>query len=173
MCYILLNLLFFLKCHFFTDFKNAVIPQRVDGFLRSTPEMKARDAYVPFLLSKLLNKNEISKLSWDINLKNTNCDFLIIFDVGYLFQFISQENSVISFLFSSLDSRNGTYASLAFISGVGRKNSPTRCGMTSFLKSAKKCLYFKKRGPGPGPVSRGSLVSPELTDLVIRSQLHG
>ena len=32
--------------------KNTVIPQRVDGFLRPTPEMKARDAYVPFLLSK-------------------------------------------------------------------------------------------------------------------------
>ena len=46
------------KRHFFTDFKNDVIPQRVDGFLRSTPEMKARDAYVPFLLSKPLNKNE-------------------------------------------------------------------------------------------------------------------
>ena len=54
---------FFKKRDFFTDFKNAVIPQRVDGFLRSTPEMKARDAYVPFLLSKPLNKNEISDLS--------------------------------------------------------------------------------------------------------------
>ena len=38
------------------DFQNDVIPQRVDGFLCSTPEMKARDAYVPFLLSKPLNK---------------------------------------------------------------------------------------------------------------------
>ena len=92
--------------------------------------MKATDAYVPFLLSKPLNKNEILELSWDINWKNTNCDFLIIFDVGYLFQFISQDNSEISFLFSGLDSRNGTYASLAFISGVERKNPSTRCGIT-------------------------------------------
>ena len=53
-------------------------------------------------------------------------------------QFISQNNSEISFLFSGLDSRNGTYASLAFISGVERKNPSTRCGITSFLKSVKK-----------------------------------
>ena len=70
-----------------------------------------------------------------------NCDFLIIFDVGYLFQFISQDNSEISFLFSGLDSRNGTYASLAFISGVERKNSSTRCGITAFLKSAKTRFF--------------------------------
>ena len=54
----------------FTDFKNAVIPQRVDEFLHSTPEMKARDAYVPFLAFKQLNKNEISELSRDENCKN-------------------------------------------------------------------------------------------------------
>ena len=64
----------------------------------------------------------------------------MIFDVGYFFQFISQNNSQISFLFSSLDSRNGTYACLAFISGVERKNPSTRCGITAFLESVKKCL---------------------------------
>ena len=39
-----------------SDFQNAVIPQPVDGFLCSTPEMKARDAYVPFLILKPINK---------------------------------------------------------------------------------------------------------------------
>ena len=61
-----------------------------------------------------------------------NCDFLIIFDVAYLLKYISQDNSEIVFLFSGLDCRNGTYASLAFISGVERKNSSTRCGITAF-----------------------------------------
>ena len=46
----------------FADFQNAVIPQRVDGFLFPTPEMKARDAYVPFLLFKPHNKNETLEL---------------------------------------------------------------------------------------------------------------
>ena len=41
------------------DFQNALIPQPLDGFLFPTPEMKARDAYVPFLLSKPLNKKEL------------------------------------------------------------------------------------------------------------------
>ena len=41
------------------DFKNALIPQPIDGFSFPTPEMKARDAYVPFLLSKPINKMEI------------------------------------------------------------------------------------------------------------------
>ena len=35
---------------------------------------------------------------------------------------ISQEKSEIPFLFSYLNSKNGTYASLAFISGVKIKN---------------------------------------------------
>ena len=104
--------------------------------------MKARDAYVPFMLSKPLNKTIISELSWDINWKNNKHYFLIIFDVGYFFQFISQDNYDISFLFSCLNSRNGTYASLAFISGVERKNPPTRCGITAFLKSVKKVGKF-------------------------------
>ena len=41
------------------DFKNALIPQPIDGFSFPTPEMKARDAYVPFLLYKPINKMEI------------------------------------------------------------------------------------------------------------------
>ena len=57
-------------------------------------------------------------------------------------QFISQDNSESSFLFSDLNSGNGTYASLAFISGVERKNPPTRCGITAFLKSVKKVGKF-------------------------------
>ena len=55
------------KCLFFADFQNAVFSQPIDGFLFSTPEMKARDAYVPFLLSKPLNKMYISELSSDIS----------------------------------------------------------------------------------------------------------
>ena len=43
---------FILKKHFFKDFKNAVILQPLNEFLCPTPEMKARDAYVPFLVSK-------------------------------------------------------------------------------------------------------------------------
>ena len=119
--------------------------------------MKARDAYVPFLLSKPLNKNEISELSWDINWKISNDDFLIIFYVGYIFQFISQDNSEISFLFSGLDNRNGTYASLAFISGVEKKNPSTGCGITSFWKSAffgfffaRVYIYLQKQVPPHG-----------------------
>ena len=45
---------------------------------------------------------------------------------------ISQEKSEISFLFSYLNSRNGTYASLTFISGVEHKNSSISCGITAF-----------------------------------------
>ena len=50
------------KVHFFYDFQKAVISQPIDGFFCSTPEMKAGDAYVPFLRSKLLNKSEISEI---------------------------------------------------------------------------------------------------------------
>ena len=53
----------------------------------------------------------------------------------YFSQYISQDESDISFLFSGLDNRNGTYASLAFISGVENKNPPTGCGITAFWKS--------------------------------------
>ena len=98
------------------------------------------DAYVSFLLSKPLNKNTISELSWDIYVKNI-CNIKYYQKSQLIFsQFISQDNSEISFLFSGLDSRNGTYASLAFISGVERKNPSTGCGITAFLKSVKKCL---------------------------------
>ena len=54
------------------NFENALIPQPLDGFWFPTPEMKAMDAYVSFLLSKPLNKNEISELSWDIKNKSSN-----------------------------------------------------------------------------------------------------
>ena len=43
------------KCDF-ADFQNALISQPLDGFLFPTPEMKARDAYVPFLMSKQSGK---------------------------------------------------------------------------------------------------------------------
>ena len=56
-------------------------------------------------------------------------------------QIISQDNSQISFLFDGLDSSNGTYASLAFISGVGNKNPSMGCGITAFLKSAKTPFF--------------------------------
>ena len=59
----------------------------------------------------------------------------------YFSQIISQDNSQISFLSDGLDSRNGTYASLAFISGVGNKNPAMGCGITAFLKSAKTHFF--------------------------------
>ncbi len=40
----------------FVDFRNDVALQPLNEFLCSTPEMKARDAYVPFQTLKLLNK---------------------------------------------------------------------------------------------------------------------
>ena len=40
----------FLPC--FTGFQKAVNSQPVDEFFCSTPEMKARDTYVPFLIYK-------------------------------------------------------------------------------------------------------------------------
>ena len=74
-------------------------------------------------------------------LKNINGDFLIIFDIGYFLQFISQDNSEVSFLFDDLNSRNGTYASLAFISGVGNQNPSTGCGTRAFSKMSKSCSF--------------------------------
>ena len=124
-------------------FENALVPQPVDGFWFPTPEMKARDAYVPFLLSKPLNKNEIWELFWDINWKNIQnkiwCKKITI----NIFQFIYQNNSQISFLFSGLDSRNGTYASLhvALISGVGNQNPSTGCGTRAFSKIVKNVFF--------------------------------
>ena len=50
------------KMIFFGSFQKAVTSQPVDGFFCPTPEMKAMDAYVAFLLSKPLNKNEIAEL---------------------------------------------------------------------------------------------------------------
>ena len=47
------------KKYDFADFQNALISQPLDGFLFPTPEMKARDAYVPFLLSEPTNIIEI------------------------------------------------------------------------------------------------------------------
>ena len=61
-----------------------------------------------------------------------------------IFQFISHNNSQISFLFSGLDSRNGTYASIAFISGVGNQNPSSGCGIRAFSKIMKKVLFFKE-----------------------------
>ena len=94
--------------------------------------MKATDAYVRFLLSKPSNKNEIAQLSWDKNWKIYHLRFFHNIYIWIFFQFISHDSCAISFLFGGLDSRNGTYASVAFISGVERKNLPTRCGITAF-----------------------------------------
>ena len=133
-----LNLaLFKKKTNILKIFENALIPQPVDGFWFPTPEMKARDAYVPFLLSKSLNKNEIWELFWDINWKNIQHKILFKKSSLIFFHFNLTDNSEIYVLFSSLDSRNETYASLAFISGVGHKNPSTRCRITAFWKSAK------------------------------------
>ena len=118
-----------------SDFQNAVIPQPVGGFLFSTPEMKARVAYVPFLLSKPINKMEIWIILEHEFQKISNNKYYQHNLHWYFFQYISQDKSDISFLFSGLDSRNGTYASLAFISGVENKNPSTGCGITAFWKS--------------------------------------
>ena len=40
----------------FAYFQNAVILQPVDGFLFPTPEMRGMDVYVPFVISKPINK---------------------------------------------------------------------------------------------------------------------
>ena len=55
--------------------------------------------------------------------------------VEVLYKCLRQNNYAISFLFSGLDSRNATYASIAFISGVGQKNPSTGCEVTAFWKS--------------------------------------
>ena len=133
-----------------SDFQNAVIPQPVGGFLFSTPEMKARVAYVPFLLYKPINKMEIWIILEHEFQKISNNKYYQHNLHWYFFQYISQDKSYISFLFSGLDSRNGTYASLAFISGVERKNSSTRCGITAFWKSVKKYHFKKKSGVAGG-----------------------
>ena len=44
---------------------------------------------------------------------------------------VSQNNSELAFLLIDLDSRNGTYASLAFISGVEHKNPSSGCEITA------------------------------------------
>ena len=56
---------------------------------------------------------------------------------GYYISYISQDNSEFSFLFSDLNNRNGTYASLAFISGVEHKNPSTGCETTVIWKCIK------------------------------------
>ena len=71
-------------------FENALVPQPLDGFWFPTPEMKAMNAYVPFLLSKPLNKNEIWELFWDINWKNNNGDFLNNIYVEYFSIYITE-----------------------------------------------------------------------------------
>ena len=76
--------------------------------------------------------------------KYQTTNIIKIISTDIFLQFISEENYGISFLCIGLDSRNGTYSSLAFISGVGNKNPPTGCGITAFLKSDKKCHLKKK-----------------------------
>ena len=103
--------------------------------------MKARDAYVPFLLSKPLNKMYISELSSDIFWKN-----IIWYHFSHICWIIFYLNSCVqiiqmSILICGLDSRNGTYASVAFIFGVEHKNPSTGCGITAFWKLAKKVFF--------------------------------
>ena len=68
---------------FLRDFKfqQAVNSQPLNEFLCSTPEMKARDAYVPFLLFKSLNKNEIQNYLEIHKIKISIMIFLAIFVV--------------------------------------------------------------------------------------------
>ena len=76
-CVYLINLEVNLKkSTFWMKFENALIQQPLDGFWFPTPEMKALDAYVPFLLSKPLNKNEIWELFCDINWKIFNINII-------------------------------------------------------------------------------------------------
>ena len=106
---------------FFIYFQNAVISQSIGGFLCSTPEMKAMDAYVPFPIFKSLNNNQIRNYFAITFSKNIKLQILPTNLQGYYIFYISQDNSEISFLFSDLNARNGTYASLAFISGSNIK----------------------------------------------------
>ena len=48
-------------------------PRLLDGFCILTPEMEARDAYVPFLLVKPQNKNETPQIS---SHKEYNCQYI-------------------------------------------------------------------------------------------------
>ena len=85
--------------------------------------MKAMDAYVPFPIFKSLNNNQIRNYFAITFSKNIKLQILPTNLQKYVIFYISQDNSEFSFLFSDLNARNGTYASLAFISGVGHKNS--------------------------------------------------
>ena len=103
----------------------------------SDPEMKARDAYVPFLVFKSQSKNGNSELYWH---KIWEIDLVLTWQniFSWYFKFPCQHNSEVSFLICDLNIRNGTYASLAFISGVGHKNSSTGCEITTIWKFIKK-----------------------------------
>ena len=61
-----------------------------------------------------------------INISRTKYDVLISHT------FSSQNKSELSFLFYGLNTRNGTYASLDFISGVEEKNPSIGCKFTAF-----------------------------------------
>ena len=113
-------------------FQIAVISQSVDEFLCSTPEMKAMDAYVPFPIFKSLNNNQVRNYFAITFSKNIKLQILSTNLQGYFIFYISQDNSEFSFLFSDLNARNGTYASLACISGVEHKNPPMDCEITAF-----------------------------------------
>ena len=65
-------------------------------------------------------------------LRNSNGQYVLLFVVEILYKCLRQNNSAISFLFSGLDGRNATYASIALISGVGQKNPSTGCEVTAF-----------------------------------------
>ena len=105
--------------------------------------MKARDAYVPFLLSKPLNNNEIRELFFGYKMKNIigdcvdNICGLIFFGMNVI------KIMCISILFIGLDGRNGTYSSLAFISGVGNKNPSSGYKITAHRKSLKNDVFLK------------------------------
>ena len=131
--------LFLKKSTFFQDFQNAVNFQPIGEFWCPTPEKKARGALASFLAFKSQNKSRIYVLFWDENHEMYwSANKYVLF-----YHKCSSPNKLeILLLFYDLNTGNGTYASLAFISGVGHKNSPSDCKITAFWKSLKKWGFF-------------------------------
>ena len=63
----------------------------------------------------------------------------------YIFAYFLNTNLKIKYISTKksdgLDIRNGTYASLAFISGVGNQNPSSGCEIRAFWKSAKSHFF--------------------------------
>ena len=126
-----------------TDFQNAVILQPLDDFL--CPIRKWKLEMRAFHFWCLNHKvNTVSKLFWHDWIILTWIIFSTKYYVRINHKCSCQHKSKVWLTFYGLDTRNGTYASLAFISGVGHKNSSGGCKIIAFWKSVKKLVFKKK-----------------------------